>query len=211
MASGHCPHHILPAWSNPQVSLMVAPSPHRLGQLLSQAQRQGYSRGQEAPGALGQSQAGEEADDQVQDEEQEVGEPPGRRGRAVMGSPGPLSHACLTLCDTNCPQPAAKQTRQGAPLPPNGKSPACWADSSLGLWWLHPSFCLDEGATLPTPAECLSTVPRTFLNGTCATSAPCTLSASIRAWAEEQERRLMQAKKGTSPSDYFGPSFNSHM
>ena len=32
----------------------------------------GYSRGQEAPGALGQTQAGKEAEDQVQDEEEEV-------------------------------------------------------------------------------------------------------------------------------------------
>lgn len=47
---------------------------------MSQAHRQRYSRSQETLGVPGQCQAGDEADDQVQDEEQEVGEPPGWRG-----------------------------------------------------------------------------------------------------------------------------------
>lgn len=41
------------------------------------AHMQGYSRDQKTPGAPGQSQAGDKADDQVQDEEQEVGKPSG--------------------------------------------------------------------------------------------------------------------------------------
>ena len=130
------------------ISLMVALSPHTLGQLLSQAQRRGYSRGQEAPGALGQSQAGEEAKDQVQDEEQEVEEPPEQMGRdgqgehlptwGPPGKPGPLSQARWTLHDTNRPQPVAKQIRPGERPCPGQENPACTADSSSGLRELHP-------------------------------------------------------------------------
>lgn len=150
------------------ISLLVALSPHTLGQLLSQAQRRGYSRGQEAPGALGQSQAGEEAKDQVQDEEQEVGEPPEQTGRDGQGSraelptwgppgrPGPLPQARWTLRDSNHPQPVAKQTRPGGSPALDRKNPACMVDSSSGLWELHPASARTKESPSPAPAECLN-------------------------------------------------------
>lgn len=49
-----------------------------------------HSHGEEAAGALGQPQAGQQADGEDEDEEEEVGQPPGRRGRAPSaGSPPP--------------------------------------------------------------------------------------------------------------------------
>lgn len=81
---------------------------------LSQTCRQGHSQGQETPGTLGQSQAGDEADEQVQDEEQEVGKPPGWRRRDGRGSraklpprglnSSPLTPGPLTPCHNNCPE-----------------------------------------------------------------------------------------------------------
>lgn len=93
----------------------------------------GYSRGQEAPGALGQTQAGKEEEDQVQDEQQEVGEPPeqsrrGGQGRAAH--PGPLAR--WTIPRTNCPQPAAKLMSLGASPAPDSKKPVCMVDSPWG-------------------------------------------------------------------------------
>lgn len=55
-----------------------------------------YSRDQETSGALGQAQAGQEADDQVQDEEQEVGEPSGVGTGTVKGGAG---QECSSLPD----------------------------------------------------------------------------------------------------------------
>lgn len=93
----------------------------------------GYSRGQEAPGALGQTQAGKEEEDQVQDEQQEVGEPPEQSGRGGQGRaahPGPLAR--WTVPRTNCPQPAAKLMSLGASPAPDSKKPVCMVDSPWG-------------------------------------------------------------------------------
>lgn len=58
----------------------------------------GYSRGEEATGALGQPQAGQEADGEDEDEEEEISQPPGSRER--------LHHTCLP------PQPCREMLRQ---------------------------------------------------------------------------------------------------
>lgn len=64
--------------------LLAAPAP------LSPAT--GYSRGEEAAGALGQPQTGQEADGEDEDEEEEISQPPGRRGRLRHARPPPQPH-----------------------------------------------------------------------------------------------------------------------
>lgn len=49
----------------------------------------GYSRDQEAAGVLGQPQAGQQADGEDEDEEEQVSQPPGRRGRLCHTRPPP--------------------------------------------------------------------------------------------------------------------------
>lgn len=66
--------------------------------------RGGYSRGEEAAGALGQPQAGQEADGEDEDEEEEVSQPPGCRGRLRHARPPP--------------QPPARPSGRPAPWPP---------------------------------------------------------------------------------------------
>lgn len=85
------------------------PSPHTPARSSSQLPGQGYSRGQETPGAPGQAQAGDEADDQVQDEEQEVGKPPGRRVGALRWSRAELP---IQQARRAAPRPADPPSQQ---------------------------------------------------------------------------------------------------
>lgn len=66
------------------VSPPAAPAPPSLAT--------GYSRGEEAAGALGQPQAGQEADGEDEDEEEEISQPPGHRGRLRQVCPPPQPH-----------------------------------------------------------------------------------------------------------------------
>lgn len=109
--------------------------PPCLPRSLSQTHRQGYSQGQETLGALGQSQAGNEADDQVEDEEQEVGEPPGWRRRGgqreesrtlhqggLPAAPRPTGASLLTTAQSQ----QRSSLCEGVSLPLLGRTQWAW-------------------------------------------------------------------------------------
>lgn len=134
------PPHALQAWPGPCLSLMVTLSrchpPHLSG---CPARRQGYSRGQETPGTPGQCQAGDEADDQVQDKEQEVGKPSVWTGRD--------GHGRGRRHPTGCP--AGKPTQQPPAL--DGKNQCARQMGSSGAPRAAPPILPEERGHTPPP------------------------------------------------------------
>lgn len=103
VASGCCPQHPPSLARPPSLYDGDTITPHACPP--PRPHRWGYSRGQETPGAPGQSQAGNEADDQVQDEEQEVGKPSGWMGSDSQGEVSPHLVPSGEAC-TAAPRPA---------------------------------------------------------------------------------------------------------
>lgn len=59
--------------------------------------RPGYLRDQEPPGMLGHPQAHGQADDQIQDQQEQVGQPPVRNGKNMNNPGGSLFHAAARV------------------------------------------------------------------------------------------------------------------